>query len=224
MGGRTGFRPAPSRARTLSRCYQANGTQWSLPRILKSLQSRIHGTPTRLQLRFAPQSSPASTSPQAPEDTARSVPVHKWAEMTDSLDDRATEISAPEHTISTARCGQTLESSKPAVPPNAGGSLDPAASFRLACACAQDDYYTDASAWRSNRRSIVHLTKSLRDPVVGKRRLLVLLDFPWTSACTTDAEIPLVTDFNHLGTASCRTRCTTASTKSSVGRHRRRRA
>jgi len=58
-------------------------------------------------VKIAPQSSPASTSPQAPEDTARSVPVHKWAEMTDSLDDRATEdFSAGTHNL-TARCGQT---------------------------------------------------------------------------------------------------------------------
>src|SRR6267154_2727015 len=78
-------------------------------------------------VKISPQSSPASTSPQAPEDTARSVPVHKWAEMTDSLDDRATEISAPEHTISQLAAAKPLESSKPAVPLNPGGSLDPAA-------------------------------------------------------------------------------------------------
>jgi CheY-like chemotaxis protein len=34
-------------------------------------------------------------APQAPEDTARSVPVHKWAEMTDSLEERAEEAVAP---------------------------------------------------------------------------------------------------------------------------------
>jgi CheY-like chemotaxis protein len=31
-------------------------------------------------------------SAQAPEDTARSVPIRKWAEMTDSLEERASEI------------------------------------------------------------------------------------------------------------------------------------
>ena len=47
--------------------------------------------------------------------------------MTDNLDDRATEISAPEEIISQLAAAKPLESSKLAVPPNAGGSLDPAA-------------------------------------------------------------------------------------------------
>jgi hypothetical protein len=38
------------------------------------------------------QTSPLSPSSQAPEDTARSVPIHKWAEMTDTLEERASEI------------------------------------------------------------------------------------------------------------------------------------
>jgi CheY-like chemotaxis protein len=49
-------------------------------------------------VKISPQLSRASTSrsdPQPPEDTARSVPVHKWAEMTDNFDEPATETSAP---------------------------------------------------------------------------------------------------------------------------------
>jgi hypothetical protein len=38
------------------------------------------------------QTSPLSPSSQAPEDTARSVPIHKWAEMTDTLEERASQI------------------------------------------------------------------------------------------------------------------------------------
>jgi hypothetical protein len=38
------------------------------------------------------QTSPLSPSSQAPEDTARSVPIHKWAEMTNTLEERASEI------------------------------------------------------------------------------------------------------------------------------------
>src|SRR6195256_1075546 len=79
-------------------------------------------------VKISPRSSPASTPPQDPEDTARSVPVHKWAEMTDSLDDRASEISAPEQTISQLAAAKPLESSKPSVAPNPGGSLNPAAT------------------------------------------------------------------------------------------------
>jgi hypothetical protein len=39
------------------------------------------------------RTSPLSpSSQQAPEDTARSVPIHKWAEMTDTLEERASQI------------------------------------------------------------------------------------------------------------------------------------
>jgi CheY-like chemotaxis protein len=38
------------------------------------------------------QTPQAAGATQTPEDTARSVTVHKWAEMTDSLEERATEI------------------------------------------------------------------------------------------------------------------------------------
>ena len=38
------------------------------------------------------QTSPLSPATQAPEDTARSVPIRKWAEMTDTLEERASEI------------------------------------------------------------------------------------------------------------------------------------
>ncbi len=103
-------------------------------------------------VKISPQPSPASTppsAPQAPEDTARSVPLYKWAEMTDSLDERATEISAPpaasmsvpssqvpapKQTISQLAAAKPLESSKPAesatqaVPPSspAPAAPDPA--------------------------------------------------------------------------------------------------
>jgi CheY-like chemotaxis protein len=38
------------------------------------------------------QTSAISPATQAPEDTARSVPIRKWAEMTDTLEERASEI------------------------------------------------------------------------------------------------------------------------------------
>jgi CheY-like chemotaxis protein len=48
---------------------------------------------------------------QTPEDTARSVPIHKWAEMTDSLEQRADEI-VKRHDVPVS------VPSAPAVPPN----------------------------------------------------------------------------------------------------------
>jgi hypothetical protein len=121
-------------------------------------------------VKIAPQSSPASTSPQAPEDTARSVPVHKWAEMTDSLDDRATEISAPEHTISQLAAAKPLESSKPAVPSNAGGSLDPAAALGSPAPEAPDAALVEAVVLRvldKMRPQVVDIiTKEFLRPVV----------------------------------------------------------
>jgi len=92
-------------------------------------------------VKISPRPSPSSTSPsdpQAPGDTARSVPVRKWAEMTDSLDEGATEISAPhgasitvpstqvpapKQTIS--QLAKPLESSKPAVPPSSPAPVAP---------------------------------------------------------------------------------------------------
>jgi hypothetical protein len=38
------------------------------------------------------QTSPLSPAAQRPEDTARSVPMRKWTEMTDTLEERASEI------------------------------------------------------------------------------------------------------------------------------------
>ena len=38
------------------------------------------------------QTSPLSPATQRPEDTARSVPMRKWTEMTDTLEERASEI------------------------------------------------------------------------------------------------------------------------------------
>jgi hypothetical protein len=46
--------------------------------------------------------------------------------MTDSLDERATGISAPKQTISQLAAAKSLQSSKPGAPPNPGGSLNPA--------------------------------------------------------------------------------------------------
>jgi hypothetical protein len=48
--------------------------------------------PNPTAAKISAESSPVTPSTQAPEDTARSVPVIKWAEMTDSLADRAVEI------------------------------------------------------------------------------------------------------------------------------------
>jgi len=76
-------------------------------------------------VKISPQPSPPSRSPsdpQPPEDTARSVPVHKWAEMTDSLDERATEISAPKQIISQPATAKPLGSSKPAESATQGAS------------------------------------------------------------------------------------------------------
>ena len=41
------------------------------------------------------QTLPLSPAAQAPEDTARSLPIRKWAELTDTLQDRASEIVNP---------------------------------------------------------------------------------------------------------------------------------
>jgi hypothetical protein len=87
--------------------------------------------------------TPATLSPQDPEDTARSIPVHKWAEMTDSLEERVPEIVLP-HVVpvsvpsaQVAPPAQTM--SQPATvipqasrsqeaPPNLGGLISPAAT------------------------------------------------------------------------------------------------
>src|SRR6266404_3127786 len=124
-------------------------------------------------VRISPQSSPASTSPQDPEDTARSVPVHKWAEMTDNLDDRATEISAPEEIISQLAAAKPLESSKPAVPPNPGGSLNPAATPSSPAPDAPDAALVEAVVLRvldKMRPQVVDIiTKEFLRPVVQAR-------------------------------------------------------
>jgi len=121
-------------------------------------------------VKIAPQSSPASTSPQDPEDTARSVPVHKWAEMTDSLDDREAEISAPEETISQLAAAKSLESSKPAVPPNPGGSLNAAATPSSPAPEAPDAALVEAVVLRvldKMRPQVVDIiTKEFLRPVV----------------------------------------------------------
>ena len=121
-------------------------------------------------VKISPRSSPASTPPQDPEDTARSVPVHKWAEMTDNLDDRATEISAPEQTISQLAAAKPLESSKPAGPPNPGGSLNPAATPSSPAPEAPDAALVEAVVLRvldKMRPQVVDIiTKEFLRPVV----------------------------------------------------------
>jgi CheY-like chemotaxis protein len=85
----------------------------------------------KISPRPLPSSTPSS-DPQAPEDTARSVPVRKWTEMTDSLDEDASEISAtraasistpltqgpaPKQSISQRDASKPLQTSKSAESP-----------------------------------------------------------------------------------------------------------
>jgi CheY-like chemotaxis protein len=124
-------------------------------------------------IKISPQPSPASTSPSAPqppEDTARSVPVYKWAEMTDSLDERATEKSAPKQTTPQLAAAKPPQSSKPAAPPNPGGSLNPAAPPGSAAPVAPDPALVEAVVQRvldKMRPQVVDIiTKEFLRPVV----------------------------------------------------------
>jgi len=89
------------------------------------------------------QTAPLSAATQAPEDTARSVPIHKWAEMTDTLEERASEIVMARLNSASAPAAQNLsatqpvshiaalepwQASKPEAPPKPEQSISPAAS------------------------------------------------------------------------------------------------
>jgi CheY-like chemotaxis protein len=91
--------------------------------------------PDATAAKISAQSPPVAPATQAPEDTARSVPVIKWAEMTDSLADRAAEIVMPRvvpiPVTSVQVPAQTEPISQPAKPAaslNLGGSSPAATS------------------------------------------------------------------------------------------------
>jgi len=128
-------------------------------------------------------STPAVAQP--PEDTARSVPMHKWAEMTDSLEQRASEIaaslaasfSAPStqapaaaQTIPQTAAIKPIESPKPAAPPNSGASLSPAAPPNPPAPVAPDPALVEAVVQRvldKMRPQVVDIiTKEFLRPVV----------------------------------------------------------
>ena len=62
-------------------------------------------------------SPPVPLAPQAPEDTARSVPIRKWAEMTDSLDD-VVHVPSPVQNVSEPSAAMHLDPSKSAASAN----------------------------------------------------------------------------------------------------------
>jgi CheY-like chemotaxis protein len=128
-------------------------------------------------------STPAVAQP--PEDTARSVPIHKWAEMTDSLDQRASEIAASlaasistpstqvpavAQTTPQVAAVKPIESPKPAAPPNFGASLSPAAPPNLPAPMAPDPALVEAVVQRvldKMRPQVVDIiTKEFLRPVV----------------------------------------------------------
>jgi CheY-like chemotaxis protein len=136
----------------------------------------------------AAKNSPLSPSTpavaQPPEDTARSVPIHKWAEMTDSLEQRASEIAAslaasistrttqvpaPAQMISQLATVKPLESPKLAAP-NSGASLSPTALPNLPAPVAPDPALVEAVVQRvldKMRPQVVDLiTKEFLRPVV----------------------------------------------------------
>jgi CheY-like chemotaxis protein len=88
------------------------------------------------------QTSLLSPSTQAPEDTARSVPIHKWAEMTETLEERASEIvmahlnsgSVPAvqnpsatQPVSQVAALEPWQTSQPSAPPSPEQPIDPVA-------------------------------------------------------------------------------------------------
>jgi CheY-like chemotaxis protein len=106
-------------------------------------------------------STPAVAQP--PEDTARSVPIHKWAEMTDSLEQRASEIAASltasistpstqvpavAQTIPQVAAVKPIGAPKPAGPPNLGASLSPAAPPNPPAPVAPDPALVEAVVQR----------------------------------------------------------------------------
>jgi len=128
-------------------------------------------------------STPAAAQP--PEDTARSVPIHKWSEMTDSLEQRASEIAASlsasistsstqvpaaAQTIPQPAAVKPIESPKSAAPPNLGASLSPAAPPNLSAPVAPDPALVEAVVQRvldKMRPQVVDIiTKEFLRPVV----------------------------------------------------------
>jgi CheY-like chemotaxis protein len=128
-------------------------------------------------------STPAVAQP--PEDTARSVPIHKWAEMTDSLEQRASEIAASLAASISAPATQApaaaqpipqpaavkpIEAPKPAAPPNLGVSLSPAAPPNPPAPVAPDPALVEAVVQRvldKMRPQVVDIiTKEFLRPVV----------------------------------------------------------
>jgi CheY-like chemotaxis protein len=71
-------------------------------------------TASALTVKDSPQ---VPLAPQAPEDTARSVPIRKWAEMTDSLDDGA-HVPSPIQNMPQPSAAIHLEPSKSAASAN----------------------------------------------------------------------------------------------------------
>jgi CheY-like chemotaxis protein len=128
-------------------------------------------------------STPAVAQP--PEDTARSVPIHKWTEMTDSLEQRASEIAAslaasistPSTQVPAAAqiipqpaAVKPIESPKPAAPPNLGASLSQAAPPDPPAPVAPDPALVEAVVQRvfdKMRPQVVDIiTKEFLRPVV----------------------------------------------------------
>jgi CheY-like chemotaxis protein len=134
---------------------------------------------------------PASTPPasQPPEDTARSVPMHKWTEMTDSLEMRASEIAAslaasisrpstqvpaPAQTTTQPASQpvpvKPMEPPKPAASPNLGASINPAATPNPTAPVAPDPALVEAVVQRvleKMRPQVVDIiTKEFLRPVV----------------------------------------------------------
>jgi CheY-like chemotaxis protein len=90
------------------------------------------------------QTPPLTPATESPEDTARSMPISKWAEMTDTLEKRATEVltqhlnagsasaqnsrkpSSPIATLKPWQGSQPDASSKPEAPVSPAANLSPA--------------------------------------------------------------------------------------------------
>jgi CheY-like chemotaxis protein len=113
--------------------------------------------------RNSPHSPSTPVVAQPPEDTARSVPIRKWAEMTDSLEQRASEIAASlaasistpstqvpaaARTIPQTTAVQPIESPKPAASPNLGASLSPVATPDQSAPVAPDPALVEAVVQR----------------------------------------------------------------------------
>jgi CheY-like chemotaxis protein len=129
------------------------------------------------------ESTPPASLP--PEDTARSVPMHKWTEMTDGLEMRASEIAeslaasisrpstqvpAPAQTTFQPAAVKPIEPPKPAASPNLGASISPAATPNPTAPVAPDPALVEAVVQRvldKMRPQVVDIiTKEFLRPVV----------------------------------------------------------